>query len=194
MGKVLQPLSEERLPPRSPVASRMMVDLCENIHIHHRELRQEFSIAEFREYTDELARARESVEKYLSDNPEYREGAYPTTVMVANGKARLLVASPKPSKSAYFPERLRIDLEYPTSFGEVHIHWRDWRLFIDREQLRIAARAFAKAIQMLDQYESKQKYPPRRMMTEEDMNVVNSKPPMKAKGKGHFLSLLDRIS
>lgn len=153
MGNPLAVLADEDLPPRDPWASMIMVDLCENIHIHHRDLRTEFSIPEFLEYVEFVEHCRNELARYLIDNPEYEEGVYPDTLVKLGGGARVIEASPRPHRSAYWPDRLLVQLERPGE-AEIHVHWRDHRIDLDREQLRAFAAALRAAVKRLDAYES----------------------------------------
>ena len=84
----------------------MFVDLAENIHIHHREFRTIFSLDEYFEYVDIITKSTTDVRNFLEQNKEYKEGEYPTTIMVAGGRERqlkFLENSPKPNQSRYFP-------------------------------------------------------------------------------------------
>ena len=161
MGEVKAVLAETVVPDREPHNARMFIDICENIHIHYREFRQVFSLDEYFEYADILERATQDVRGFLAQNPSYREGAYPTTIMIASGNARkrkFLENSPAPTKSAYFNNRFAIELQDESEVDEMHVHWRDYRLVLPREHFRVIAAAFAAASQKLGQIEATQGY------------------------------------
>jgi len=75
MGRAKKELARINLPDREAHNSRMFVDLCENIHIHYREFQIVFSLDEYFEFTDLVARSTEDVRSYLAQNPDYLEGA-----------------------------------------------------------------------------------------------------------------------
>jgi len=90
MGSVKKNLYKGNLPEREKHHSRLFVDLAENIHIHHREFRTVFSLNEYFEYVDIITKSTYDVRNFLTQNPDYAEGKYPTTLMIAGGKERQL--------------------------------------------------------------------------------------------------------
>lgn len=167
----------------------ILVDLCENIHIHHREMRTEFTIAEFREYTDWLAHTRAEVEKYLADNPEYMEDACGDTVWKVAGGPHLIEESPKPHESAYYPDRLLVQLETPKDH-EIHVHYRDRRLDLWRDELRVLTATLNKAVERLDAYEEAHGYESRPPKTLEDIRRAIDRHHQPRPGPGHFRGLV----
>jgi hypothetical protein len=182
MGNTLKLLAERELPERTPGYGRMVVDLCENIHIHRRELRQEFTLPEFFEHLANLNRYAEKVCEYLRLNPEYEEQVYRDALLICGPD--IIRESPKPNESAYFPNRLRIELEHPHSMGEAHVHWRDYRLHLTLAELRTMVEAFKEAGEALDAYLSKNRYRPKPKATMEQVERTNKEAPMP--GAGHF--------
>jgi hypothetical protein len=161
MGLVKETLSKIELPGREAHNSRMFVDLCENVHIHYRELRIVFSIDEFFEFTDILHRSTEDLHSYLAQNPDYQEGVHRDTIMIAGGRPRqmaLLRNSPAPNRSTYFPDDFAIELLDESMADEMHVHWRDYRLAIPREHFKLIAEAFAVARRNLETFEGKNEY------------------------------------
>lgn len=169
----------------------ILVDLCENIHIHHREMRTEFTIAEFREYVDRLVEMKAEVEVYLADNPEYEEDAYHDTVWKVGGGPHLIQASPKPHRSAYYPDRLLVQLETPKDH-EIHIHYRDRRLDLWRDELRVLARTLNEAVEQLDAHEDRHGYRSRPPKSLSDIRREIAKHHRDRPGPGHFAGLLRR--
>jgi len=115
----------------------MFIDLAENIHIHHREYRTVFSLDEYFEYVDIIKRSTEDVRDFLASNREYREMTYPTTLMVGGGRAqqlRYLRNSPKSNQSAYYNNEMAVELQDEYVTDEIHIHYRDFRIAMDRER------------------------------------------------------------
>jgi hypothetical protein len=161
MGQVKRILNKTALPDREAHNSRMFVDLCENIHIHYRELRMVFSLDEYFEFADILQKSTEDVRSYLAQNPGYEEGKYDTLVMVAGGRERqrkLLQNSPAPNQSTYFANDFAIELQDESVTDEIHVHWRDYRFALNREQFRVIAAAFERAKHELDRFEAENKY------------------------------------
>jgi hypothetical protein len=161
MGLVRELLAEINLPDREVHNSRMFVDLCENIHIHYREIRIVFSLDEYFEFVDILQKSTADVRNFLAQNPDYKEGVYPTTVMVAGGPGRqrkLLENSPAANKSTYFPNHFAIELQDESVIDEIHVHWRDYRIALNRDHFRRIAQAFADAERKLTAFESSHLY------------------------------------
>lgn len=161
MGLVKKYLYKDRLPNREMHNSRLFVDLAENIHIHYREYRTVFSLNEYFEYVDILNECTEDVKFFLSQNPDYKEGEYPTTLMIAGGKHRqlkFLENSPEPNKSFYYDDEFAIELQAETITDEIHIHYRDFRIAMDRIRFKKVAEGFQMALKKLDEYEMKHDY------------------------------------
>lgn len=161
MGSVKKILSLTELPDRELHHSRMFIDLAENIHIHFREFRFVFSLDEFFEFVDIIQNSTRDVRTYLSQNTDYLEGAYPTTIMIAGGKQRqklFLKNSPKPNQSFYFPNDFVIELQDEFVTDEIHIHFRDLRIALNRPQFKIVARDFNNALQSLEEFEKNNHY------------------------------------
>ena len=161
MGSVRKSLFSTTLPDREKHNSRLFVDLCENIHIHHREYRTVFSINEYLEYVSIIQKSTEDVLNYLENNPDYKEGEYPTTLFVAGGKAQqmeFLQNSPHPIKSAYYDKEFAIELQDEFVTDEIHIHYRDFRIAMDRSRFKVVAKGFADALAELDKFEREETY------------------------------------
>ena len=189
MGRNLTVLVERLLPPRVPPASRILVDLCENVHIHSRDMRQEFSVGEFLEHCDTLTRSAADLRAYLAANPEYSEQAYADLVAVLGGTPSLINESPEPAASKYWPRRLRVELIHPHPMGGVHLHWRDFRLNISRHELRVLAESLVEAVRKLDRWEGQHGYrdaKPTPMATLKKQCAKKRPLP----GAGHFAALL----
>lgn len=161
MGSVKKILAEKKLIEREAHHSRLFIDLAENIHIHHREFRTVFSLDEYFEYARIVENSTNDVRNYLEQNEDYREGKYPTTLMIAGGKTRQLAPlknSPKPNKSYYYNNDFAIELQDEYVTDEIHIHYRDFRIALDRKRFREIAEGFKEAIKKLDEFESENEY------------------------------------
>ena len=161
MGSVRKFLFKTTLPEREDHHARLFIDLAENIHIHHREYRTVFSLDEYFEYADIVEKSTKDVRNFLEQNPSYEEQKYPTTIMIAGGKERqmkFLKNSPKPNVSAYYANEFAIELQDEFVTDEIHIHYRDFRIAMDRERFRKVARGFETSLKELDEFEKTEKY------------------------------------
>ena len=161
MGSVKLELSKVNLPDRELHNSRMFIDLAENIHIHHREFRTVFSLNEFLEYCNILDKSKVSVLEYLENNVNYKEGKYPTTLFIAGGKERqlkYLQNSPKPHESNYFNNRLTVELQDEFITDEIHLHYRDFRIAMNRNTFKEFAKSISDANIKLTSFEENNSY------------------------------------
>lgn len=161
MGEILHDLVRIKLPDREAHNSHLFIDLCENIHIHYREFRIVFSLDEYFEFAGIVQQSTEDVRNYLAQNPDYKERTYPTTLMVAGGKIRqrqLLENSPRPNESTYFANDFAIELQAETVVDEIHVHWRDYRIALNREHFKQIADAFTVAKAELEAFEANHPY------------------------------------
>lgn len=125
MGKVKNLISEVVLPERQHTYSTLWADLCENVHIHHKNVRLEFSVSEFLEFCETLQKFRKGVQSNLEG---YKEGDH----------NYIKTFRPKPKnlskRSKYFNNRFRIEEGLD---GRIHIHYRDIRLELSPEEYDI---------------------------------------------------------
>lgn len=177
MGSIKKILANADLPDRELHHSRMFVDLAENIHIHYREYRLIFSLPEFFEFSDILEKSVFDVRNYLEQNKDYKEQTYPTTLIVAGGRARqlkYLENSPSSNKSYYLDNKLTIELQDEYVTDEIHIHYRDFRIGLDRQRFRILAENFKKALDNLNSFEKDNLYL-RKSHSDRDVKNFNNK-------------------
>jgi len=181
MGSIKLLLNKTQLPEREDHHSRLFIDLAENIHIHHRDFRTVFSADEFLEYSDIIRKSADDVRNFLTQNPDYKEQTYPTGIMIAGGKERqlhFLQNSPSPNRSKYLSHDLTIELQDEFVTDEVHVHYRDFRLALNREHFKILAQAFEEARENLEEFELSNEYVRQkhsdRMIT--DFNSDSSQP------------------
>ena len=161
MGSVRKFLYRSNLPEREEHHARLFVDLAENIHIHHREFRTVFSLDEYFEYVDIITKSTTDVRNFLEQNKEYKEGEFPTTIMVAGGRERqlkFLENSPKPNQSRYFPNDFGIELQDEFVTDEIHFHYRDFRIAMDRIRFKEIAKGFKAALDSLNEFERDESY------------------------------------
>ena len=161
MGSVRKYLYQSKLPDREMHHSRLFIDLAENIHIHHREYRTVFSLDEFFEYTDIIKSAENDVRNFLEQNPSYEEMKYPTTILIAGGKNRqlkFLKNSPAPNNSYYYNNDFAIELQDEFVTDEIHIHYRDFRIALDRQRFKEVAQGFSESLLQLEKFEMNNVY------------------------------------
>ena len=139
MGNCKKVLATKDLNERKITPSSMWGDLCENIHIHIRNLRVEFSKEEFDNLKSAIKILSEGVDKGIKEY-EWKPGNESFLVSYDNG-VRLS------RNSAYWPNRLKIELE---KHGDVHVHYRETRLHFDIEEFKIIANAMKEALDCLE--------------------------------------------
>ncbi len=153
MGEIKKILDNRQLPERELHNSRLFVDLSENVHIHHREIRLMFGVEEFFEFTDIVGESAKEVKRYLKKHPQYQEQEIFDGILVAGGVKRQttpLQKSPKPNESKYFPNRLQIELQEEKVIDSIHIHFRDYRLVMNIETFKEFANGMKNALENLD--------------------------------------------
>jgi len=188
MGAIKKILSNRELPERELHNSRLFVDLSENVHIHHREIRLMFGVEEFFEFTGIIRDSAKEVKKYLKKHPEYKEQEVFDGLLVAGGVKRQttpLQKSPKSHQSKYFPNRLQIELQEEKVIDSVHIHYRDYRLVMNIETFREFTRGMKEALDNLEEFLEENDYNqeehPFRKVVDQDQ------------WQGSKITLLDRI-
>ncbi len=198
MGAIKKVLSHKELPDRELHNSRLFVDLSENVHIHHREIRLLFGVDEFFEFTDIVKDSAKEVKKYLKKHPEYKEQEIFDGILVAGGVERQttpLKKSPKPHVSKYFPNRLQIELQEESVIDSIHIHYRDYRMVMNIETFREFALSMKESLENLDDYLKENQYdqeahPFRKVVNQDQWK--NSKVTFKSKLKRKIKKLLGR--
>ncbi len=161
MGAVRKLLASTNLPDREKHNSRIFCDLCENIHIHYREYRLVFSLDEYLEFADIIEKSTRDVRNYLSQNSDYGEREYATTVIIAGGPERqrkFIHNSPQPNRSTYDNNVCRIELNEETVIDEVHIHYRDFRIAMNRSCFREFVKTVQESVRELDTFEASNTY------------------------------------
>jgi hypothetical protein len=127
MGNIKKLIADIVLPERQHYYGHLWVDICENLHIHLRNIRTEFSKLEWTEFVKFLQSAHNAVE----DVKDYKE----------NSGFQLMLKSPLSATykdSTYYPNRFRVEDEHD---GSVHIHYRDIRIHLTREEYNMMANA-----------------------------------------------------
>lgn len=134
MGHIKKLLAIEKLPPRSMTPDQIWTDLCENVHLHYRNVRFDFSENEwalFRSAINHLGIATE----HTAVGYRYEEGD-------PNFLVQQVFETPLSPNSDYYHNRSTIELNRD---GTVHFHYRDLRLHFSLEEFRIIAGMFIDA-------------------------------------------------
>lgn len=120
--------------PRTITARGIWTDLCENVHLHFRNLRLDFSEKEFAHFRCAINAIGGALEKCAIES-DYREGD-------PNVLIQQTFDVPLASDTDYYPNRFLIELQMDNT---VHVHYRDIRLhFTVTEFIKIAG-MFTKA-------------------------------------------------
>lgn len=131
MGAIKKILATARLEPRTITAQGLWTDLCENVHLHYRNIRLDLS-------EDEWARVRSAVNgcgiqmEHAAQEKDYREGN-PEFLM------QFIFSYGARSNSDYYPDRFLVELQRDNT---VHVHYRDLRLHLTIPEFDKIARAF----------------------------------------------------
>lgn len=118
MGNIIRKLDETEIVKRPTLqATRMIVENCENIHLHYRNMRLEFSSREFYFF----ARMIREAEQCLTENfKAMQEEEY--SVLSSS-----LELDEEPD---YFPNRITAE----ANLGSVHFHYKNFRLELTKEE------------------------------------------------------------
>jgi len=131
MGKIRKILSSVFTEIKRLMARRLCVDLCENIHLHYRDLRLEFSVHEWMDFVDLITKADEHVRYQVTYG--YEEGNHDLI-----GQYELQVEE----QSDYFPGRIQLELQ---KNGTYHIHYNDLRIEMDEKLFQLFCEMFEEA-------------------------------------------------
>ena len=119
MGDIARLLSIEKLNARVITPDRICADLCENIHLHYRDVRMEFSQDEWAGFRAAINMLGIALEQY-QEIYDYREGNNDFLVQA-------FFDEPVDANTKYWPNRLSIELQ---SDNTIHFHYRDIRLHL----------------------------------------------------------------
>lgn len=135
------------LPTSRRMGRGIWLDIGENIHLHYRDLRIEFSLREFLEFAEHMKKLAELLADWLGDNPDWKEDPEPEkfdnkwVVWLPGYKPQDEILGPK---SEYWPNRLSIEKQVKKDL--YHIHYRDFRLEVSKETLRHFVEGFRHVI------------------------------------------------
>jgi hypothetical protein len=146
MGKIIRILGTEKVGSSQRLCNkRLCVDLAENIHIHFRDTRIEFSVEEWRVYAALIAQANKGIEAAVAKG--YKEGT-------DKGQGKW-VAPALEGKSAYFPGRLQLE---ENANGSYHLHWNELRIEMRPPTVTAFKKVFSEASGDMEKGTMKLKY------------------------------------
>ena len=124
-----------RLSPRYLTARGIWGDLCENIHLHFRNIRLDFSVKEWAAFCAAINNIQKGIEFSIEDK-KYREGD-------PNFLLQVQYNIPLESDSDYYPNRSLIEVQRDNT---VHFHYRDLRLHLTSDEFEVIANQFIEAL------------------------------------------------
>jgi hypothetical protein len=135
------------LPPSRKMGKQIWLDIGENIHLHYRDLRIEFSLEEFLEFAGHIRKMAELFDQWRRENPDWKEDPEPEKF---DNKWVIWLPGYKPQdehlkpRSDYYPKRLSIEKQATKDL--YHIHYRDFRLEMSEETLRRFVEGFRRVL------------------------------------------------
>jgi hypothetical protein len=142
MGHIKKVLAMGSIDPRIITARGIWADLCENIHLHYRDIRLEFSELEWAHFRAAINQLGKGVEHVAVDK-DYREGDPNTLIQV-------MYNVPLNPNSDYFPNRVTVELQRDNT---IHFHWRNMRLHWPIQDFKKLAQLFMEADAQLEKLE-----------------------------------------
>lgn len=135
LGNIKKFLAGGQLEPRTVDATKFSTDLCENIHIHYRNLRLDLSPVEMAYWRSAILSMGQGLEKAI-ETYAWREGD-PNFLVILDFKF------PVSANSDYYPDRMTLEWERDNT---VHFHYRDLRIRMTSTEFVQMAEMFDKAI------------------------------------------------
>ena len=139
MGDIAKNLGASLLNKRSIEAKNIWADLCEDIHLHYRNLRIDFSEREWAEFVCAIRSLYKATEMAAAKY-RYEEGDNDFLVNLTYNKELN-------RDSDYYPNRTLLEEQKD---GSVHFHYRDIRLHWDREEFNAIADMFIQGSKKID--------------------------------------------
>ncbi len=139
MGNIIKHLAEAILPKRTITATQIWSDLCENIHLHFRNIRLDMSEEEWANFVCAI-RSLQLALDHSAAKYRYEEGD-------PNFLVHLAYNQPLKANSKYYPNRATLELETDET---VHFHYRDLRLHWTLKEFEQIAQMFIKAKEKVD--------------------------------------------
>ena len=134
MGDIKKILAMGKVFPRQITADMIWTDLCEDVHLHYRNVRIDFSEKEFAGFRAAIHHLGQAVE-VVSEENQYKEGD-------PNFLIQQMYNEPLCPDSKYYPNRVTIELERDNT---VHFHYRDIRLHWSIEEFIKISEMFTQA-------------------------------------------------
>ena len=134
MGKIKKVLACGEIGPRTVTPNAIWTDLCENVHLHYRNNRFDFSEMEFAHFRAAINNCGKALEKSSIEN-NYREGD-------PNFLIQQMFNTPLKPDSDYYTNRVVIELQRDHT---VHFHYRDLRLHWSKDEFEKIADMFIEA-------------------------------------------------
>jgi len=135
MGEIKKLLAMGEVEPRSVTPGGIWTDLCENVHLHYRNNRFDFSEVEFAGFRAAINMLGLAVEK-TAHAKGYREGD-------PNYLIHISFDVPLKTDSDYYPNRILIELQRDNT---VHFHYRDLRLHFSLAEFKAIGNLFIEAM------------------------------------------------
>ncbi len=139
MGHIKKVLAMGQVEPRTLTANAIWNDLCENIHLHDRNIRLDFSMLEWSGFRAAINHLGKAVEHSIEEL-DFEEGN-------PNILRQLMYDVGLPSNSEYFTNRVTIELQKDNT---VHFHYRDLRLHWTIGEFKKIAGMFVVALGVLE--------------------------------------------
>jgi len=145
MGKIRKVLAQEKIEPRYITADKIWGDLCEDIHLHYRNIRFDFSALEWANFRAAINHIGMGLE-YTIEKYDYKEGD-------PNFLVSVYYNTPVSTDTKYYPNRVVVEFQRDNT---VHFHYRDVRLHWTLPEFLQIARMFTEA---LEKYHNLKEFP-----------------------------------
>ena len=132
MGKIKTLYHRSFQLPKRSNAEVLCIDVAENIHMHYRDLRIEFSLKEFIEFMEHMNLMYEELKEWRVHHPDWTE----SDPDVFEDSFGFEFGCPKKkikAHSDYWDDR--ISIEKKTS-GDYHVKWRNYRFEMSEEAFK----------------------------------------------------------
>lgn len=137
MGNIKKLLFSGKVPKEGLLSSRLIIEWCENIHIHNGDIREEFTEEQFESYAVAIFDAYLKYQALKSNNPE---------LINIENKYHILSQDVVDTERP-FCDRLQIESQQE---GHIHVHCRNFRQELTKEEFKEMALAFIEALDNLD--------------------------------------------
>lgn len=138
MGRIKKILVNKDIPEKGMLHSRLIIEWCENIHLHYRDMRLEFDEKDFEQLAIAMFDGYLKYKKIRKENPE----------LINDENKYSVLSQGEIVDSGEFPNRLQIELQEE---GHIHIHYRNLRLEMKKEDFLNIASVFIEAIDSMEE-------------------------------------------